>query len=230
MKVFPTGIRNLDKISGGGFQDESINLLCGRPGMGKTTVAAQIAVSMARNGTDVLWIDMSLSEPVLAYFIHEASEDTTVSEHLDYHGISFGASSIGSVCYAAMRSKAAVVFVDYIQLVAGHHNGTGMLEFATKGLTGKAFVFLSQLPKSVDKREGGVPTIEDAKGIVYWNTYADKTLMLYREAYYKGSGHNNQMFCYAYDGETYTGIARLPYDPQAVYEPFFRTLEEETEI
>lgn len=227
MKVFPTGIRNIDKVLGGGFPGESISMICGRPGMGKTTVAAQIAVNMARNGTKVLWIDMSLNEPVLAYFVYEASKDKTVKSNLDYHGISFRTSSIGNVSYAAMKSDAEVVFVDYIQLIAGHSNGTGLLEFATKGLTGKAFVFLSQLPRSVDDREGGRPSIEDAKGIVYYNTNTDKTILLYREAYYTGIDNGGSILCYVYDGETYAGVAALPYDPSTVYEPFLRTIKQE---
>jgi len=227
MKVFPTGVKNIDKILGGGFPDESISLICGRPGMGKTMFAAQIAVSTARNGTKVLWIDMSLNEPVLAYFVYEATKDKTVKSNLDYHGISFRASSIGSVSYAVMKSDAEVVFVDYIQLIAGHSNGSGLLEFATKGLIGKAFVLLSQLPRSVDDREGGRPTIEDAEGIVYYGTYTDKTIMLYREAYYTGVDNSGSILCYVYDGETYAGVAAFPYDPATVYEPFLRTIKQE---
>ncbi len=231
MKYYHTGIVDLDRVLGGGLPENAITLLCGRPGMGKTTIAAQLAVEIAKLGTRVLYVDLGLNEPVLAYFISEAQKNGNVKKHLDYHGITFGAAGVGAVCEAVFNSNAEVVFIDYIQLVGGLDNG--VLEFATKGLNDKTFVWLSQLPRSVDMRERGLPVIEDTRGLVHFGGYADKTIMLYRDQLYSDSydkSKDNEIKLFVFDGATYSGQAVLSWEPDVVREPFFRPFILEEEI
>ena len=47
VRKLPTGVRGLDAVLGGGIPEFSFNLLAGTPGTGKTTLAQQIAFSMA---------------------------------------------------------------------------------------------------------------------------------------------------------------------------------------
>ena len=53
--VVATGIGELDRVLGGGLVPGSATLLGGEPGIGKSTLALQLAAEMARRGTRVLY-------------------------------------------------------------------------------------------------------------------------------------------------------------------------------
>jgi DNA repair protein RadA/Sms len=53
--VVPTGISELDRVLGGGVVPGSATLLGGEPGIGKSTLALQVAAEMARASTRVLY-------------------------------------------------------------------------------------------------------------------------------------------------------------------------------
>lgn len=59
VKHYPTGIRELDKKLGGGLYPGLI-FLGARPGMGKSTLALQIASEVAAGGTSVLFYSMEM--------------------------------------------------------------------------------------------------------------------------------------------------------------------------
>src|SRR4030088_3130487 len=44
---FPTGVRGLDEVLGGGIPEYSFNLIAGAPGAGKTTLSHQIMFALA---------------------------------------------------------------------------------------------------------------------------------------------------------------------------------------
>ena len=46
-KQFPTGVRGLDEVLGGGIPEYSFNLIAGAPGTGKTTLSQQIMFALA---------------------------------------------------------------------------------------------------------------------------------------------------------------------------------------
>lgn len=62
----PTGFPNLDRALGGGFVDSSLNIVAGRPGMGKSVVAVNLAEQMAaalkqrEPGAEVLFCSMEM--------------------------------------------------------------------------------------------------------------------------------------------------------------------------
>jgi circadian clock protein KaiC len=60
----PTGVRGLDEILGGGIPEFSLNIICGTPGSGKTTLAHQIAFANATLKKPALYFSV-LGEPVL---------------------------------------------------------------------------------------------------------------------------------------------------------------------
>ena len=60
-----TGIKTLDRILGG-FGDKKFYLLAGRPGMGKSALALQIAYNVARRGTRVLFFALEMSQDDIA--------------------------------------------------------------------------------------------------------------------------------------------------------------------
>ncbi len=51
-----TGVKALDQILGGGFVPGSITLIGGEPGIGKSTLLAQVALAIAKEGLTVLYV------------------------------------------------------------------------------------------------------------------------------------------------------------------------------
>ena len=60
-----TGIKTLDHILGG-FGDKKFYLLAGRPGMGKSALALQIAYNVAKRGIPVLFFALEMSQEDIA--------------------------------------------------------------------------------------------------------------------------------------------------------------------
>lgn len=66
-KPIPTGIQDVDNVLHGGFIRQQLIFLTAAPGMGKTTLAQQIAEKMAQNGANVLYFNLEMSrEQMLA--------------------------------------------------------------------------------------------------------------------------------------------------------------------
>ena len=66
-KPFKTGLTFFDNLLGGGIIQQSIMLLLAAPGTGKTTLAQQLAETMARNKKPVLYLNFEMSrEQMLA--------------------------------------------------------------------------------------------------------------------------------------------------------------------
>ena len=55
-----TGFQNLDEILGGGLLAGGMYILAGRPGMGKTTLAINIADKVAQNRNEVLFVSLEM--------------------------------------------------------------------------------------------------------------------------------------------------------------------------
>ena len=56
IRRFPTGIDELDRVLGGGWVEGGVVLLGGEPGVGKSTLLLQSAISMAEGGKRVLYV------------------------------------------------------------------------------------------------------------------------------------------------------------------------------
>ena len=54
-----TGLANVDRMLGGGFDYGKLYVLASAPGMGKTTLADQIAVSISSHGHDVIYVSLA---------------------------------------------------------------------------------------------------------------------------------------------------------------------------
>ena len=64
-RPIPTGIVAVDRMLGGGFKYGNLYVLASAPGMGKTTLALQLAVSLSAQGHDVLYVALEQSARVL---------------------------------------------------------------------------------------------------------------------------------------------------------------------
>ena len=83
-RPLPTGLANVDRMLGGGFEYGNLYVLASAPGMGKTTLANQIAVSISAHGNDVIYV--SLAEDTIDLMIKgisrcglEISEDNAIT-------------------------------------------------------------------------------------------------------------------------------------------------------
>lgn len=60
-----TGIESIDAIMGG-LREETVTVIAGRPAMGKTTMALQVALNIGRSGTPVLWLGLEMTRGQLS--------------------------------------------------------------------------------------------------------------------------------------------------------------------
>jgi len=61
-----TGITLLDKISGGGFFEKALFCFMAPPGIGKSLVMCSLAAHMSKEGANVLYISMEMSEKMIS--------------------------------------------------------------------------------------------------------------------------------------------------------------------
>ena len=54
----PTGIVAVDRMLGGGFEYGNLYVLASAPGMGKTTLALQLATNISANGNEVIYVSL----------------------------------------------------------------------------------------------------------------------------------------------------------------------------
>ena len=64
-RPIPTGLVPVDRLLGGGFEYGRLHVLAAGSGMGKTTLALQLAVSLSAQGHDVLYVALEQSARVL---------------------------------------------------------------------------------------------------------------------------------------------------------------------
>lgn len=64
-KPVPTGINSIDKLLHGGFMRGSLVTIGAAPGAGKTAIAQYILENMAKNGNDVLYINLEMDRAQL---------------------------------------------------------------------------------------------------------------------------------------------------------------------
>ena len=64
-RPIPTGLAHVDRMLGGGFEYGRLHVLAAGSGMGKTTLALQLAASLSAQGHDVLYVALEQSARVL---------------------------------------------------------------------------------------------------------------------------------------------------------------------
>ena len=64
-RPIPTGLANMDRMLDGGFDYGKLYVLASAPGMGKTTLALQMAANISANGSNVIYISLVEDERTL---------------------------------------------------------------------------------------------------------------------------------------------------------------------
>ena len=131
--LLSTGITGLDSILGGGFREASLNLIAGRPGTGKTTLAHQLMFALARPGRSALYMT-ALGEPPAKMLRHQEQytffrpEELHRSIHFLNLAQSGGTSDTEAMLLqiqtAVEEHKPSLVFIDsFRSLFAALHRG-----------------------------------------------------------------------------------------------------------
>ena len=118
-----TGISELDRVLGGGIVPGSVTLLAGAPGVGKSTLVAQLAASISHTPSSS---PSERGRSASYYASGEESEGQVLLRFkrlgLDPASIAFSnAVEVGSILAAARELKPSIVIVDSIQTMMLEH-------------------------------------------------------------------------------------------------------------
>lgn len=110
----PTGVRELDRVLGGGFVPGSVVLIGGDPGIGKSTLLLQSAAALAGGGRTVLYAssEESAAQVKLRAERLEGASHAACARHL----LLLATGNLGVIAEEARRTRPALLVVDSIQL------------------------------------------------------------------------------------------------------------------
>lgn len=187
-----TGFSDLDKIIKG-LNNSSLNVIAGRPNMGKSSLAFNIAVNLAKKiPVAIFSLEMS-KEYIYNNFIKSDLLDTILID--DTPSISI--TEIQEKCRRLKAEKnIGLVIIDYLQLISSDDETNREQEVTTLSLTLKnlaeelnvPILVTSQLSKEPDIRfkegQDPRPRLEDLGYSSDIIKCADTILLLYRDEYY----------------------------------------------
>ena len=150
-----SGYPALDKVLGGGFQQNGLYILAARPGKGKTTFALNIAHRIARSGKKVLFVSLEmdrkqLASRLMAIEVGHISATSILSGKLDEKQsdnvlqsmkrakkipIDFNVMRVmklKDIQFTAKVSKADFIVIDYLGLIANDKDIGKLYEETTK--------------------------------------------------------------------------------------------------
>jgi len=189
--VHPTGLRDIDRIIEGIGPGQFV-VLAGRPSMGKTALAVQIAIGWSKNNISVVLFTLEMTCAELAGRALRAEEEQgLVPLPLTLHQ---NAETPDSQYAYSKVSKCDAVVVDYLQLMNnGKTSESRQQEITTISRKLKRMavslnipvIALSQLNRQPDVREDHRPRISDLRESGSLEQDADKVLLVYREDYYR---------------------------------------------
>ena len=111
-----TGLPSLDRLLAGGLHSGSLNLIGARPGMGKTSLALQLAGNMATAGRSVLFFELEMTKEQIVKFTRRQRGELPIWDTLYFDDTE---SVDATYILRQLRSvgKCDAVFVDYLQLM-----------------------------------------------------------------------------------------------------------------
>lgn len=149
-RPLPTGIVAVDRMLGGCFDYGKLYVLASAPGMGKTTLALQMAANISANGNDVIYV--SLAEDTVDLMIKgisrcglEISEDNAIttwqldgayrgySRYADFSDVQRATLELARARYAKQAEKLYIVDIpismDELERIVDRHERrlTGLL-------------------------------------------------------------------------------------------------------
>jgi len=208
----PTGFRDLDKRFRGLRQGDLV-IVAGRPSMGKTTFALNLALNSAMFGQKVMIFTLEMSSQQVMQKLLAARGHIPISRIID--GSAFNAYgnkvsealnelasanilidetpaiSVQQMSSKARRARPDLIVVDYLGLMSGGGGNRveemGRISSGLKSLArelGIPIIALSQLNRGVEHRDDKRPMMSDLRDSGSVEQDADIIMMLYRDDYY----------------------------------------------
>lgn len=180
-----TGYSEIDRVLGGGFVPGSLTLLAGEPGVGKSTLVAQIADRIGRLGENVVYVSGEESAAQVKGRLNRLGCDLN---HLSF----IGETNIEKIVTAIFKLKPTLAIIDSIQTVysslipgeAGNINqirgaAVQFLEIAKeKGIT---IMLIGHITK--DGQVAGPKSLEHiVDAVIYLESEASQTHRILRAA------------------------------------------------
>lgn len=107
---FKVGVEEVDRVLGGGLVPGSLVLMSGEPGIGKSTILAQIVNALSRNGQKALYVSGEESAAQV--------KDRFSRLNCDLGRIGFiGETNTDKILSAALKNKPNILIIDSIQTV-----------------------------------------------------------------------------------------------------------------
>ncbi|HOX96621.1 MAG TPA: DNA repair protein RadA [Candidatus Woesebacteria bacterium] len=113
--TFSTGIGEFDRVLGPGLTRGGVYLLAGQPGIGKSTLLTQLALSVPQ---DVYYVCSEENPAQVATRIKRLSKKDTANLHL------LSTSLVDEICETIAKNKNSLVIIDSIQSVYTNQNAT----------------------------------------------------------------------------------------------------------
>ncbi len=168
LQFIPTGIPEMDYVTFFLCRGK-LSILAARPGMGKTSIAVQIAQSAANRGTSVVWITNDHSCKQVAKLFDEYALPVNAQARIR---IEDRITEINGVCDAIrkLEKQPDLIVVDYLQrLYRISQKGNSVLDSETACTalhdlaqsTNASILVLSGIKRSVETRNNHMPRCED---------------------------------------------------------------------
>lgn len=208
----PSGFVNIDEKIGG-FKKGEFIVIGGRPGMGKSTFAIQMAIQMSRAKHKVLYVNLNSSREWIANKLIAQLEDISLDElqngtfrynpKVDINSAIPSSEelnlSVVEDCFKiddfeniVNEEKPEIVLIDFLELMtagmAKTRKNLDAVIMAIKRIArenGIVIIALSQLRKNLVNRHGDCkPQLEDLPGNGIIEESSSKIVLLYRPEYY----------------------------------------------
>lgn len=185
MNTLKTGIKSLDEKLNGGLRGGTLTFLTGRPGMGKSSLAFQIAGNVAKIGKRVLLVNLETSKKGVRDKMSkqgfESSNNNLIVCDEPNISVDFLTQKVTSA------EKVDVIFIDYIQLMQGERSDviSGLKCLAEK--MNVPIVVVSMLGRDADGVTDILPLMESVRKAGFREQDADIIIFLHRDSYYAKS-------------------------------------------
>jgi len=210
----PSGFTKMDRVTGG-FKNKELVIIAGRPGMGKTALALQLAKNISEFNNAVGFFSLEMSDESLARrYLSNVSGKSNVelltgkcsidqllstSEQLLKLGIYIDDTSSISIIELRAKTRKLImqhgikaIIVDYLQLMKGEGQSREQeVSSISRGLKSIAkdmdivVIALSQINRESEARKDKRPQLSDLRESGAIEQDADMVFLLYRPAYYK---------------------------------------------
>ena len=206
--IVSTGYPALDASLGGGWKNETLNVIASRPAMGKTSLALDFSVKIARKGVPVLYFSLEMSGAQLCRRLIKR----TIGGMRDYHfNLPDGAESAvkelselplyiddtpglsiedceEKVKKVVEEKEIGIIFIDYLQLMKGREDlrnfRTYEVDDIVRSLKALArevnvpIVVLSQLSKAISRSAHVRPQLYDLRETSELEPASDTILLI----------------------------------------------------